>query len=427
MDTANSFLPPGTDTKEAAQRIVGRAQSLYSLPAVAAEVLRLTNNPEVDVRALKECIENDPALTTKLLRVVNSSLFGLSREVSDLNQAIALLGIKPLKLLVLGFSLPEGLFHEVESEQLTWYWKSTLVRAVAGRELCEQLWQKPGDDVFLAGLLQDIGLLVLLGEFREPYAEFLQRAIDQQLDLRQMEIDVLGFDHTTLTATLLDHWKMPEMLVRSIAEPRDVKRLRWLKKPYAPTARVLHLAELLAQLVGQNRLNVFPDLIEAGEAYCGLERLQLKEIVAQLQTKVDQLANVLSLELPDGMDYEQVLAEAHRQTAEISESVAFSLSQNDLTDEQFDTELLRSATQLQAAVGRFLESPPSSTGGSAPGTAATESRAVRGDGPRGRSAGPHLAGGFGSSPDEMSSETHPCRGPNAAGLFGGKPAAGGQL
>ncbi|MCH8042607.1 MAG: HDOD domain-containing protein, partial [Planctomycetes bacterium] len=88
-------------SRDALDPFVERAKSLYSLPAVAMEVLRLTDHPKVDVPALKNCIENDPALTTKLLRVVNSSLFGLSREVNDLNQALALLGIKPLKLLVL--------------------------------------------------------------------------------------------------------------------------------------------------------------------------------------------------------------------------------------------------------------------------------------------------------------------------------------
>ena len=78
------------DAATTLDRLVAKAGQLHSLPAVAMEVLRLTDNPQVDARALKECIENDPALTGKLLRVVNSSLFGLSREVSDLNQALAL-------------------------------------------------------------------------------------------------------------------------------------------------------------------------------------------------------------------------------------------------------------------------------------------------------------------------------------------------
>ena len=62
-------------------QLVQRAQRLYSLPAVAMQVLELTNQPTIDVQALKECIENDPALTTRILRVVNSSLFGMSRTV----------------------------------------------------------------------------------------------------------------------------------------------------------------------------------------------------------------------------------------------------------------------------------------------------------------------------------------------------------
>ena len=123
MTTATSNEPTSTSPID---ELVRRARSLYTLPAVASEVIELTSNPKVDAAALKECIQTDPALTAKLLRVVNSSLFGLSREVCDLNQALALLGTKPLKLLVLGFSLPENLFAEVAREQLDWYWSTTL-------------------------------------------------------------------------------------------------------------------------------------------------------------------------------------------------------------------------------------------------------------------------------------------------------------
>ncbi|MCA9261018.1 MAG: HDOD domain-containing protein, partial [Planctomycetales bacterium] len=199
-------------------QIVGRAGSLYTLPAVAVEVLDLTNNPEVDLAALKTCIERDPALVVKLLRVVNSSLFGLSREVSDLNQALAMLGVKPLKLLVLGFSLPENLFAEVASEQLAWYWNTTLARAVAARELSEQLLGQSGDDAFLAGLLQDIGALVLLGELKEPYARFLAEVTANSADLHRLEVASLGFDHTELSAALLERWNMPTTLVAAISE-----------------------------------------------------------------------------------------------------------------------------------------------------------------------------------------------------------------
>ncbi len=348
---------PDSSKAKTLDEIVRRARSLYSLPAIAAEVIELTGNPKVDIRALKDCIEVDPALTAKILRVVNSSLFGLSREVSDLNQAIALLGIKPLKLLVLGFSLPAELFGKVARDQLDWYWTTTLSRAVAAREISEQLWERPGDDSFLAGLLQDIGVLVLLGELQEPYAQFLGHVIDERRDLQQVEVESMGFGHTELSAALLEHWKMPELLVEAISERRDSRLLKQKKTPAGELARILHLAELLAELVAQHRLGVLPELLEVGEAYCELDKAQLNELVASLQPKVEQLADVLSLDLCEGDDYSSVLAEAHSQMSLLAEQVAGALSGVECTEDQTCEEMLEDATNLRRAVNEFLHSP----------------------------------------------------------------------
>ncbi len=125
----------GTETVGLVQQFVERTGQLYSLPEVAAEVLRLTGEPQIDPRELRQCIESDPALAARLLRVVNSSLFGPTRPVTDLNQALTLLGIRPLKMLVLGFSLPKELFTGLEAEVLARYWRQTLIKAVAAREL----------------------------------------------------------------------------------------------------------------------------------------------------------------------------------------------------------------------------------------------------------------------------------------------------
>ncbi|MEM8944251.1 MAG: HDOD domain-containing protein [Planctomycetota bacterium] len=354
--------------------LVRRARSLYSLPAVAAEVIQLTSNPKVDARALKECIQTDPALTAKLLRVVNSSLFGLSREVCDLNQALALLGTKPLKLLVLGFSLPENLFAEVAREQLDWYWSTTLTRAVAAREISEQLFDRPGDDAFLAGLFQDIGVLVLLGELQEPYADFLSGVIDQRVDLQQLEMDSLGFDHLQLTSALLEHWNMPQLLVKSLAEPRDHTQLIKSTESHAELARVVHMAELVAELVGQNRLGVLPDLMEVGEAYCSLEKEQLNELVESLQPKVKQLAEVLSLESAcvAETDFKAIVAEAHQQMSELAEEVVELLGHPPLEEEQAYSNLLADATRLRKTVDSFLSqsSPPETL--SAPASASKQ-------------------------------------------------------
>lgn len=297
--------------------LVHRAGRLYTLPAAAVEVIRLTDHPKVDVRALKECIEKDPALTAKLLRVVNSSMFGLSREVSDLNQALALLGIKPLKILVLGFSLPENLFAAATLEQLQRYWRTTLARAVAARELSERLFRRPGDESFLAGILQDLGVLAMIAELGPRFGDLLSDAVSRGLELVQLERQALGFDHVQLTAELLDRWNMPQTLVRSIREPRNVAHWARNRADCAHVVRTLHLAELVAQLVAQRRLSVLPDLLEAGEAYCGLTHAQLKDLLATIEPRVEQLAETLAVGSIGNEDYTAILAEAHRRMAKV--------------------------------------------------------------------------------------------------------------
>ena len=188
--------------------MVARAESLYTLPAVAMEVIQLTDAPEVDTRALKECIECDPALAAKILRVVNSSLFGLSGHVENLTQAIALLGIKPLKLLVLGFSLPDGLLEEMDVEQLRLYWRGSLTRAVAARQLIESQWKLPGDDAFLVALLQDIGKLVMLQQLGNPYVRFLTHVRTEHQCLVTLEQESILLDKTALNASQLTSWHL---------------------------------------------------------------------------------------------------------------------------------------------------------------------------------------------------------------------------
>lgn len=332
------------------EQIASRALVLYSRPTVAMQIVKLTEQPYADARQIKECLEKDPALTCKILRVVNSSLFGLSSPVADLNQAVALLGIKPLKLLVLGFSLPDNLFAEVATKQLQWYWTNSLTRAVAARLLSEQLWQQPGDEAFIAGLLQDIGILVLVRELGKPYVKFLAGVMDENCHLAALERATIGFDHVQLSAALLTRWQLPPRLVEAIAMPKHTASLVTLAPREADLPQVLHLAELLVRLVGQRQLRVLPELLEAGAKYRTLTKSKLTELVRQLQPQVDQLADALSLDLRYGRDYNQVLRDAHEQMSILSEEFA---ATRPTEDSSYDL-VLEQSRELSAAMQRFL-------------------------------------------------------------------------
>jgi HD-like signal output (HDOD) protein/GGDEF domain-containing protein len=405
-----------TEPATTLDRLAARAERLYSLPAVAMRVLDLTHNPQVDTRALKECIENDPALAAKILRVVNSSLFGLSREVSDLQQALGLLGIKPLKLLVLSFSLPAGLFLDLEAHTLAWYWRRTLSKAIAAREMAEHLWRMPGDEAFLAGLLQDLGVLLLLQELGRPYARLVEASLARHLDLAALETEALGFSHTALSARLLGRWKLPEPLIEAVAyraldgDPRSQQTSKsgvplleassagresdpsagtaWNRQCHTAArppalAQILHLAELIARLLVDGQPEALAELLAAGRNYYRRLEPLLEPLVSALGEKVAQLADVLSLQLPGGLEYRDVLAEAHRRLAGVAGRAAEELL-GSRCEERAEPEEEEAPAEVQdlaaavAAVCGSADSIPSGDQGDTP----RNPRAAAGDPPR---------------------------------------------
>ena len=345
-------------------KLIQRAGSLYSLPMVAMEVVRLTGQAEVDTQTIKKTIEGDPALTVKILRVVNSSMFGLSSEVTNLTQALALLGVEPLKLLVLGFSLPDRMFADLAGEHLRRYWTASLTRAVAARGIAHSWFgdRRPsgekrrvsGDDAFVVGLLRDIGQLVLIQELGEPYVNFLRQIAEKQadapVDIRPLERQSLGFDHVELSAALLAEWKLPAAFVDALkcegGKPTDL-------------AEVLRLADLLTQLVADRRLAVLPELMEQGEASCGLNKAMLHELVAPLSEQVKGVADALRAPLDVGQEYSDVLLAAHSQMALAAEQIVRPIEgeafdDQQLSDDALCEELLAESHELRVAMRGFM-------------------------------------------------------------------------
>ncbi len=321
--TASMNESPSHDQATTLENLVRQAGNLYTLPRVAMQVLELTNSPKVDARQLKQCIENDPSLTIKILRVVNSSLLGLSREVSDLNQALALLGIKPLKLLVLGFSLPEKLFADVAGDILERYWQRTVTKAVAAREIGQTWLRRSGDEFFIAGLLQDLGLLVLLQQLGQPYAAFLRKSHELSAPLLDLERRTLGFDHTELTSRLLAQWCLPVELVEGVRCPGPSPQSPHDFSQAADSLRrVLLLAESMTELLADKQTARLPEVVGRCQRTCGVTEQDVHQLLEQLQEKVLLLADVLSLRVPGVKDYQQILQVAHRHLAAAAEDVA---------------------------------------------------------------------------------------------------------
>ena len=265
------------------------------------------------------------------------------------------------------------MFLGIEGTTLAWYWRRTLTKAVAAREISERYWKIAGDEAFIAGLLQDIGVLLLLQQLGEPYARFLEKVISRKAELGRFEVDALGFPHTTLSARLLEHWRLPAGLVEAVAwqpgpqmnDPSAPDEGRKASLPVPPLAQILHLGELMARLLVDGEHAALGQLAEAGRIYHGLSAGQFEDLIEELEGKVQQLASVLSLQLPDGLEYRDVLAEAHRQLAQVAGQAAEILLQGGMMPRQETLEedwLLDDVQELAQAVStvwcRPLDSNP---------------------------------------------------------------------
>ena len=350
----STVTEPETSSKPSVvQQIVERAGQLYSLPAVAMEVLELTNNPAVDATQIKQCIEHDPALTTKILKVVNSPVFGLSGKVSDLNQALALLGIKPLKMLVLGFSLPKNLYADVDEYALKYYWQRSLTKAVAARELATILEIKVGDEAFIAGLLSDLGMMVLLKDLGAPYAEFIKKARTETVDLLNLELETLGFDHIVLTSRLLKQWGLPESIVQAINDSTIASNSQVEKNnPTGELQQLVSLAEIITKILVDQQASCLTQLVADLNQHRALSQEEIETLTQKIEHKVAQLADAMSVDLPENIDFTQIMLQAYTALAAMTEDVALELASHDPVTQGLHRSW-KEATELSSLVQNY--------------------------------------------------------------------------
>lgn len=196
--------------------LIGRCRKLPTLPAIALQVLELAEDPEATLDRFAGLMAQDPALAGKLLRVANSSFYGHAREIATLAQAVQVLGLNAATMLALSFSLrrcasPVG----GDSLDLDRYWRRSLLTALAARTLAVELRVGRPEEVFLAGLLRGIGILVMDSLFAGTYAKLYAGAAAEGELLRQ-ECAAFGFQHVEAGARLLREWRLPERIARAV-------------------------------------------------------------------------------------------------------------------------------------------------------------------------------------------------------------------
>ena len=205
---------------------VFHAEVLPALPHSAITLLQLSQNPDSGPAEFTKPIEADPGLMGQVLKFVNSSYFGFSREIMSVQQGLTLVGTRAITNFALWnavFSvMPNPKFGPFDLKAL---WQDSLRRALFARELGRSLQLNNAEDLFAGALLQDISIPLLLKELPEQYGVLVSRRAEEGRRLSELETETFGWDHADASAMLAQQWNLPEEFVALIAQHTKLDEL----------------------------------------------------------------------------------------------------------------------------------------------------------------------------------------------------------
>ncbi|MCA9299748.1 MAG: HDOD domain-containing protein, partial [Phycisphaerales bacterium] len=231
------------------QRILA-CPELPTLPTIAVQVLEMTRDPDVGLPQIARLVQNDTGLSTKFLRTVNSSFVGLSQPCAAIDRALGLLGMSTVTSLVLGFSLLDCTkdIESAEGFSLPQYWRRVVYGATAARHFARLFDRCDPDEVFTAGLFQDMGMLTAHVALGPEYDKVIASAPRVHTALVDVERRALGFTHAEVGAELGRRWHLPESIVACIEHHHAPDEA---PAPVADLVRLVALGRMAAQSMSE--------------------------------------------------------------------------------------------------------------------------------------------------------------------------------
>lgn len=230
------------------QTLITDIGDLISLPEVVIKINELVNAEDTSAAEIGEVISHDPAIATRILRVANSSMYGGQRQIDSITRAVALLGTKQIRDLVLTTTAAkvfDGIPNDVISVED--FWHHSLYCALLARELAKLSKMVNADTMFTAGLLHDIGQLVMFNQIPEQSTAAILLTIQGESSLEPYEAErqLLGFDHAEVGAALARQWHLPDILVSCIGFHHD---LSGACAEHVGAVAHIHIANVIASL-----------------------------------------------------------------------------------------------------------------------------------------------------------------------------------
>ncbi len=283
-------LKPRTESIDP-RKVIHDNTELASLPTVFAELVEAVNDPRSSAASISRVVSKDTALAARLLKLVNCPFYGFPQKIDTISRAVTILGSRQLTMLALGVAAVD-MFRDVPEEMCTMdsFWRHSIAVGVSARALALSCNIPNTERLFVAGLLHDVGHLVIYKHLAAYARDIQALALAEDVSLRSAEVKVLGFDHCKMGSLLLREWKLPPTLENIVGHHHKPEKAQSPREP-----GLVQLANALSYALelgtsGETRIpDVSPELLQM----TGLEPSTIKQVVPQILTHYNELTRLI--------------------------------------------------------------------------------------------------------------------------------------
>lgn len=272
-------------------QVVAQLKQLPSLPAAVTELLTSFSKEEVDISQIAHQIACDQGLTARVLRVANSSFYGLQSRVGTINEAVVVLGFRAVRSMVLAVGM-SGAFRPAQCPgfDAPAYLRHCVAVGLAARAIAP-LAGHNAELAFTAGILHDIGELVLASNFAPQYAAVLAYRKQHDCFLIEAERDVLGMDHAEVGGLLAEIWRFPDTLHEAVADHHAPAGA-----PASSLADLIHIADAIAHALGLSRQpdEMLMPVDRTAWNRLGMDQAKLSRLLPQVAQSMEETCQALS-------------------------------------------------------------------------------------------------------------------------------------
>jgi len=273
--------------------LVKDINGLVTLPDVYLRINRLMEDANSSSTDIAKAVSQDPSFTLRLLRVANSPLYKVSSTVDTVAKAVALLGTAQIRNLALSMSVANsfsGLPNKLVSMEN--FWRHSLLCALAARLLAKEAGRCDPETLFTAGLLHDIGELVIFNRMPAEAKEALLLVLDSpdEIPVYEAERQVAGLDHAEVGGELARQWQLPPLLTECIAYHHDIDKAQQFPRETA----LIHIANIVALMAEIDTLEAsdVPPVDPRAWKMTGLTKEMIEPIIREVQAEVTEVESL---------------------------------------------------------------------------------------------------------------------------------------